>query len=252
MKKALIIGFGRFGQLLAKLLESDFDILVIEPEEKRRQQAIGQKYAILEMDQISQADYIFLAVPISQTEELIKSIASFVKPGQLVMDVCSVKVHPANLMKTHLSKCQLMATHPMFGPDSAKNGLPGLKIVLCPLNIDNNVLEFWKGFWQEKGLQAIITTPEQHDKEAVYSQAFTYTLAKMVNLMQIPNIEITTKSFEAIKMVATYSANDSPQLFHDMLFYNPYFSQMKDKLGQVMKEVSGILDEIWKSQKQSN
>ena len=248
MKKALIIGFGRFGQLLARILESEFEILVMEHDDSLRPLIAARKYKLVGKEQIPEADCIFLAVPISKTEEVIRSISGFVKENQLVMDVCSVKVHPANLMRKYLTGCQLLATHPMFGPDSAKDGLKGLKIVLCPLRVVDDLVEYWKNFWQKRSVEVIVTTPEEHDREAVYSQAFTYTLAKMVNLMEIPEIKITPKSFEAIKTVAEYSANDSLQLFHDMLFYNPYFKDMKAKLEKVMGQTSIILKDIEKEQ----
>jgi prephenate dehydrogenase len=244
MQKAVIIGFGRFGQLLAKILAAEFDISVIEVNSELKKLASELNYKVTNKEQIADVDLVCLAVPISQTEEVIKSISSYVKVGQLVMDMCSVKVYPSEWMKKYLPNCNLLATHPMFGPDSAKDGLNGLKLVLCPLKVDETTVNYWSEFWKSKGVEVIITTPDEHDQEAIYSQAFTYTIAKMINLMQIPPIKITTKSFESIKKVADFSANDSDQLFHDMLFYNPYFKNMIEKLENVISETSKILDKI--------
>lgn len=69
--------------------------------------------------------------------------------------------------------------------------------------------------------------------------------------MQIPPIKITTKSFDSIKKVADFSANDSDQLFHDMLFYNPYFKEMKNKLENVISATSEILNKISSEQSEA-
>lgn len=122
LKKLTVIGFGRFGQLFAGLARSHYTISVIEPDATRRSTASALGYEILDVSQAIDADIIVLAVPISSLESVVKLIAPLTKPHQLVMDVCSVKVHPARVMQTYLSHCQLIATHPMFGPDSAARG----------------------------------------------------------------------------------------------------------------------------------
>lgn len=239
-----IVGFGRFGQLFADLAKSDFEISILEVDSNLNDQAQTSGYKTVSLNEVKDADIICLAVPISKIEETIKSVMPLVKMNQLVMDVCSVKVYPSKLMKKYLDGCQTLATHPLFGPDSAKGGLTGLKIALCPLNISKVNLDFWKYFWESRGVDVIITTPEKHDKESIYSQGFTYTIARVINNMHIPNLTFTTKSYEAIKRVADLSANDTEQLFHDMLYYNPFFKDMKKKFEKAIIETSKKIDSI--------
>lgn len=240
----LIIGYGRFGQLLADICKPDFEISILEVDSSYQKEARTKGYNIVSLDQVQKANVICLSVPISKIEEAIKSIKPFVKADQLVMDVCSVKVYPAGLMKKHLSVCQTLATHPLFGPDSAKGGLNGLKLVLCPLNVSLENTNFWKDYWISKGVDVIISTPEQHDEESIYTQGFTYTIARIINNMHIPSLLFTTKSYEAIKRVADLSANDSNQLFHDMLYYNPYFKAMKTRLEKAVLETNKTMNNI--------
>ncbi len=103
-------------------------------------------------------------------------------------------------------------------------------------------------FWTSKGVVAIETTPEAHDKDTVYSQAFTYTLAKLISGVEIPDIIFKTRNFNAIYEVATLAAKDSDQLFHDMLFYNPYFQEMRVKFEHSINKTNLILDEITRQQ----
>lgn len=48
----------------------------------------------------------------------------------LIVDVASVKEHPRNILLEHLpEECDVLATHPMFGPDSARDGWQGQRFV---------------------------------------------------------------------------------------------------------------------------
>ena len=121
-----IIGFSRFGQLLAKILKPYGEVFVCNRSDRSaKAKELGVEWTSLE--QVCQADWIFVAVAISATEEIIKKIASLLKKGSLVMDVCSVKVYPSQWLKKYIPRNnEIMATHPMFGPDSAANGTKDL------------------------------------------------------------------------------------------------------------------------------
>jgi prephenate dehydrogenase len=132
----------------------------------------------------------------------------------------------------------------MFGPDSAKQGLEGLQVAFCPLTIDAENMDTIKKFWENTGASVEITTPEKHDKDSVYSQAFTYSIAKIILETQLPEITFKTRSFTAITEVARLSSNDSEQLFHDMLYYNPYYPEMKRKLENAITSTLAAMQDI--------
>lgn len=244
MTKIAIIGFGRFGELLANLSKDTFDVHIIESDLARQSAAKNSGFKLLPFMSVAEADLIFLAVPISQFEDMVKKLAAFVDERHTVIDLCSVKVYPAQLMQKYLTNSTLLATHPMFGPDSAKNGLEGLQVAFCPLRIEANQMQIIKQFWESHGAVVTETTPEQHDKDSVYSQAFTYSLARIILNMRLPSVGFRTRSFAKLAEIAELSANDSEQLFHDMLFYNPYFSGMKEELEAAIKATEQKLVEI--------
>ncbi len=248
MKKLAIIGYGRFGELLAHILKDDFDVLITETNPAKQKAATNNGFVLIDLQKLSEADIIIPAVPISALESTLTQLAGHTKPGQTIMDVCSVKFFPAKLMQKLLPQCNLLATHPLFGPDSARDGLAGLKIALCPINSDDT-LDFWQNFWQTKGVQAIQTTPEKHDHDMIYSLGLTQTLARIFGGMSIPDLDLTTKSYDAVKQVADYSLSDTDQLYHDMLYYNPFFGQMKNKLVKSIKETTKNLELIGNQQK---
>lgn len=244
MKKLGIIGYGRFGELLAALARRDFTVHVVEQDEHKRDAAKAADHTLIAFDQLADMDVIVPAVPISAFESVLQQLAPLTHKDQLVMDVCSVKVYPAKLMLKYLKHCQILATHPLFGPDSAKTGLEGLPVALCPIRADKQNVELIADFWKNQAVEVIYTTPEEHDKDSVYSQAFTYSIARIILDMKLPTITFSTKSYNAITRIAELSARDTQQLFHDMLFYNPYFTDMRRELEAAIAETNATLDEI--------
>jgi prephenate dehydrogenase len=119
-----------------------------------------------------------------------------------------------------------------------------LRVAFCPLRIDKPSIDMLRAFWEKKGAEVIETTPERHDKDTVFSQALTYSIADIVQNMHIPELTFTTKSSNALQQIAEHSGNDSGQLFHDMLFYNPYFPEMKKQLEQAIGVTSHKLQDI--------
>jgi prephenate dehydrogenase len=225
-----IIGFGRFGQLLASILRSEFTVVVNDQKENHEAaERMGVEFVSLE--RACRAVNVFLCVPISALESVLTHARPHFLPGTLVMDTCSVKVYPADLMRRHLPEpTEVLATHPLFGPDSAKDGLSGLRIVFCPLRVSEPRLAFWRAFWQRRGVTVIEKTPEEHDRLAAYSQGITHFLGRVLGEMNLEPGEIMTRGFEDILGIIEQTNHDTWQLFHDLQYYNPYTRQMRDDL----------------------
>src|SRR5258705_9280009 len=120
MKKVTIIGYGRFGKTLHRLLKDDFDV------------TIYKRNGAVSLEKAYESDVIFYAVPISAFEETIESHKKYFKPNHVLIDVLSVKMHPATIFEKYLkdTTTQALLTHPMFGPDSSKDGFENLPIIL--------------------------------------------------------------------------------------------------------------------------
>ena len=96
-------------------------------------------------------DVIVLATSIVSFERSVENLSTHLKSyieksgtdrGPLIVDVLSVKEFPRNIMLNTLPKeCDIMCTHPMFGPDSGKNGWHGLNFVYERTRIDGVILQ---------------------------------------------------------------------------------------------------------------
>ncbi len=233
-----IIGFSRFGQLLAKILKPYAEVYVYNRSDKSQQtKELGVNWSDLE--KVCQCDWIFVAVAISSTEEMIKKIAPLVKKDSLVMDVCSVKVLPAKWLHAYLSQeVEIMATHPMFGPDSAKDATEGLQWILCPLRIKPETLNKVKEILNKLKVNIIETTPEDHDQQTAISLALVHFIGRGLEKFGFKDQSIKTLGFERLLKVNETVTHDSFQLFLDMQRFNPYTKKIRQKFMKALRSVN--------------
>ena len=216
-----LIGFGRFGQLSVKYLSRDFPVFVSSrsaPADAIR--SVGGEPASLE--EVCRKDIVIPTVPISTFEETIKTIAPLLRRNLLV-DACSVKEYPVEIMTRFVPEdTQILATHPMFGPDSAGESLAGQKIVLSQVRIQPDRYQQIRSYLQGLGLQVIETTPANHDRQIARSQVLTHFIGRGLSLFGAQAVEIDTEGYKRLLTILEIVGNDTSQLFSDLNKYNKY------------------------------
>ena len=217
-----IVGFGAFGQLAARHLGQHFDISAHDPAPGLAKVAQQLGVRLTSLRAVSQADVILIAAPVSLFEQVVGEIANACKPGVLIVDVGSVKVVPSEIMRRLLpDHVDIVATHPLFGPQSAASGVAGLKIAVCPIQGKRHtrLAAFLR---KALGLTVIMTTPEEHDKEAAVVQGLTHLIAKVLLRMGPLPTRMTTKSFELLSEAISMVQHDAPEVFEAIEKANPY------------------------------
>lgn len=232
-----IIGFGRFGQLTAKMLKASHEVKVFDKLDKSKQaKDIGVKLTTL--DNVCKQKFIILAVPISQINRVLEQIKNRITKGSIVMDTCSVKEYPVKLMQQILPKdVELIASHPMFGPDSAKYGLKGLQMIFSPLMVKKENFNKIKKIFRSLGLQIIEMTPEEHDKQSAVSLALVHFIGRSLEKMKIEPQSITSMGFERLLKVCETVTNDTWQLFEDMQNYNRFTKPLRKKFIKIAQDI---------------
>lgn len=241
-----IIGFGRLGQLISKYIAQDADVIVYEkfPGDSFDDdlKKIGAKKGTLE--DACKCPIVIPFVPISEFENTLNEMKSFLNKGTLVVDVCSVKIHPIQAMKKLLPKgVQILGTHPMFGPDSAKDSLFGCKIVLCPVEIEEKLYSDIKSYLNNHGLKIIESTADKHDEEISHSLLLTHFIGRTLMDLGTKELAIDTKGYRRLMKILKTVENDSWQLFVDMNKYNPYSEQTRTEFLESLTEVSKRIKE---------
>lgn len=237
-----IIGFGAFGQLIAKHLNQNFELLAYDPSPHLRENTSKLGVSFASLGQVAKCDVIVIASPVSSFESVVRSIAPICRPGAIIVDVGSVKVQPSEIMERFLPDyVSIVATHPLFGPQSARNGIRGLKIAVCPVRGHHHtqVAAFLR---KHLGLHVIMTTPDQHDRDAATVQGITHLIAKvLLNMGPLPS-RMTTKSFDLISEAISMVQHDAPEVFEAIENANPYAQEVRQRFFGLALELSSTLD----------
>ena len=233
MTRISIVGYGRFGRVLYKLLRDDFEITLYSADAIEKTTEIATATIARDVSEIYKNDVIFYAVPIEAFESVISSHKKYFDKRHTLIDVLSVKMHPAKVFQEHLggTGAKAMLTHPMFGPDSAKEGFDNLPIILNKGTSDEDIYSFWKKFFKSKNLHVVEMSPEEHDKMAANSQGLTHFLGRLLEMYPLQSSAIDTLGTKKLLEVKELTCNDTWQLFSNLQHYNPYTKEMRIKLG---------------------
>ena len=234
-KKLAILGFGAFGRFMARHLTPHFRVCAWNrtprPEEAR---ALGVE--LVSLEEAAGAEIVVLAVPVQNLREILGSVAPHLRPEALVLDVCSTKVRPVAWMRELLPEtCRIVATHPLLGPQSGRDGIAGLRVVLCPVRGPlASVREFLAG---TLALRVIETTPEEHDRQMAYVQALNHFIARALKRIGLPESELATPAYERLREMHTILAQDSLELFLTIERENPYAAGIREEFMAALCEL---------------
>lgn len=230
-----IIGFGRFGKLATKYLAEDQTVKVSTRSDKDTEiRELGAEPVSFE--EACKQEILILCVPISGFEDTVKKVVEHVAPETIVVDVCSVKQHPVTILQKYL-KNQILATHPIFGPDSAKDSLKGRKITLSNISVTEKSYQKIKQYLTEKELIVLEKTPQEHDREIATSLFLTHFIGRSLNAFGAKPLEIDTEGYKRLLSILETVENDTWQLFEDMHRYNPESEHIYKKFLAASHEV---------------
>ncbi|CUI67093.1 prephenate dehydrogenase [Cognatishimia activa] len=214
-----LFGFGGFGQLIADHLAPHVDLRIHDP--------YTSVFGGVSLIEAAEADVVILSVPVSEVRGICEDIGDFLKPGAMVVDVGSVKISPiADMVECLPDHVQIVGTHPLFGPQSAKAGIAGHNIALCPVRGSDwrMVRSFLSRVLK---LRVITCTPEEHDKEAAMVQGLTHLIAKVITEMGPLPTRMTTASFELLSQAIEMVKDDPPTVLQAIEASNPFAAQVR-------------------------
>ncbi len=244
-KTAGIIGFGRFGALLASIVGDDFKVTVFDESSQACQLAEAAGYTVGSAADALSCGVCFYCVPIRTFEHTIKAHKPFIdaSPDTVLIDMLSVKLHPKSIFEKHIdARHEVLLTHPMFGPDGvAASGLANQKIVVDRFRASEDTFQFWNDYFQRKGLQVVLMTADEHDRLAARSQALTHMIGRLFEACETEPTEIDALSTDRLHQLKTLVCKDNIEVFLGMQTLNPYCAEMHSKLGSALKKVMATI-----------
>lgn len=257
-----IVGFGTFGQFLAKrFVQAGHRVLATSRTPYFSEAAaIGAEY-FEDADDFCEEhpDVVILASSILSTEPVLRHLPlTRLKRSTLIVDVLSVKVFPKQLLLSRLPpELDILCTHPMFGPDSGKGSWEGLNFMYEAVRVGKDPrrqqrLELFLDFWRSQGCRMVEMTCEEHDRQAASTQFVTHTVGRMLGAMDLASTDINTKGYENLLQLVNNTKNDSFELYYGLFLYNTNATDELERLEKafdvVKKQLFGRLHDIARKQ----
>ena len=238
-----IIGFGRFSRLMIRYLSRDLPVTVYD-RQHRTEAISGLGGQAGSLARVCTRDIVVPAVPISAMKSTLERIAPLLGPNCIVADVCSVKVRPVKWMMELLPpQVAILATHPMFGPDSAADSLAGRKIVLCRQRIDAGQYDCIREYLQSRKLVVIETTPDEHDRQMAGSLALTHFIGRALAEYGATPLDIDTEGYNRLLYTLETVTHDTWELFVDMHRFNPHAREVRERFRMAVERIDAKLKE---------
>ncbi|KAD7480220.1 hypothetical protein E3N88_03356 [Mikania micrantha] len=239
------IGFGSFAQFLAKTMIKQGHL--IRATSRSDYSAHLGPHFFRDMDEFMglENDVILICTSILSLSEVVKSIPFHrLKKPTLFADVLSVKEHPRQILLQEVPEdSDLLCTHPMFGPESGKEGWKNLNFMYDRVRVrDEDLCSSFLRIFETEGCKMIEMSCEEHDKLAAQSQFVTHTIGRILSEMQITNTPIDTKGFEKLVQVKESTANDSLDLYIGLFIHNRFAKQQMKNLEGALQRVKGSLE----------
>jgi prephenate dehydrogenase len=233
--KTAIIGAGRMGVWFAKFCKENGEKVILSGRNKEKLAELGKELSVETanfLDAVKKADNVIICVSIDAFEEVVKKIGPSVREGQTIIDICSIKEQPVNIMHKYLGKALVLGTHPVFGP-----GSPSIKnkaYILTPTNAQEEAFAEKYRKWLEKvGARVFIMSPKKHDELMSIVLGFPHflglvacdTLLEQVNYSETKKVAGTT--YRMLFILAEATAMENPELFSSLQFSLPEMEKLE-------------------------
>ena len=230
--------FGRFLEMLARRFAPGASIRVYARKEKPD----GERFFSLE--ETCQSDVVIISVSIRAFAEMLARVLPLLKPGAILIDVNTVKEHPARLLREAGRGVRYVTSHPMFGPYSfEKQGasLNGLRLVIADHTLVASEMAHAIAWLKGLGLNVMEMTPEAHDRMLAETLFLTHYIAQAVARGGFVRTDIDTLSFGFL-MDAVESVKSDTELFRDVFAFNPYCEEIINRFEKAEWEVHALLE----------
>lgn len=219
--RTAVLGAGKMGVWYARYCKAKGDTVVLAARNSQQLAKLGYELGVETADfltAVKGADRVIICVSISSLEEIVKKIAPSTHKGQPVMDICSIKQYPVDVMHRYLEDALVLGTHPVFGPGS--NGVAHKAYVLTPTNKEEELYakEFKK--WLEKEeAHVFIMTPKKHDELMSIVLGFPHFLGLVAceTLLEQPSFieskKLAGTTYRMLFTLAEATAQETPDLY---------------------------------------
>ena len=240
MRRLGIVGYGDFMHFWTPYLKPFFDEVLVYSRRDVSVDAerVGAKQA--DFEEVCSCEFVCNAVVVQYFEETMQKIVPYLQEGACVFDVCSVKEIPIEIMEKYVPKsCEIIGTHPLFGPNSGRDGIEGLNILLTNVRAREETFHFFDEMFFEMKLNILYNSAKEHDEDMAYVQALSHFIAQGIREFGHlkKNTLITTKAYESLLHIEDNLSRDSWLLFESIENYNRHAEGIRGNFMNALNRV---------------
>ena len=231
-----ILGAGKMGVWFAKFFQQEGYSVVIADRKKEKLAKLKSELGVETADfteTVKSADRILISVSIDAFEDVVKKIAPHVREGQVVMDICSIKTSPINIMHQHIRQGLVLGTHPVFGPGS--RSVKHKTFILTPTNAgEERFAEEFREWLEAKEAHVFVMSPEKHDElmSVVLGLPHFLGLVACDTLLEQPDFAETKRvagtTYRMLFTLAEATALETPDLYASLQTNLPELEKLED------------------------
>ena len=246
-----IVGFGNFGQFLAKrFIKNGHDVIATSRSDYGSIAAELNVGYYRDPDDFCEMhpDVVIFCTSILSTEATINAFPmQRLRRNTLVADVLSVKQFPKQLFLQRMPEnFDILCLHPMFGPDSGKGSWKDLPLVYDKVRVGEEKsrrerVERLLSVFEDEGCRMVEMSCEEHDIQAASSQFITHTVGRMLGTMELGETTINTKGYESLLSLVNNTYNDSFDLYYGLFMYNKNATAELSRLELAFSQVKAQL-----------
>lgn len=245
------------GCWFAKLFRDEGHSVVLASRNHEKLVKVGRRLNVETssfLGAIKGADRILICVSIDAFEEVVKIISSGIQKKQIVMDICSIKEYPVDILHKYLPDNLILGTHPVFGPGST--GLKNKTFILTPTNQAEKkfALEF-KKWLENRRVRVFILAPEKHDALMSVVLGLPHFIGLvacdvLLELDEYPETKnVAGTTFRMLFTLAEVAALEEPELFNSLQLNLPdtlnietqFVNKANEWLGLIKKKDSNAI-----------
>ena len=229
----------------------------------RRASSLRKAMAVDAVDEVTRdiakgvagADLIVLCSPIGRFEPLLRGMAEALKPGAIVTDVGSTKVHVVRIAQRLLPKhVHFVGSHPIAG--SEKTGVAfaradlferALCLVTPTKHTNKAAVQTVRAFWKSLGAHVQSISPADHDRLLARVSHLPHVVATALVHLSLKNdaIDLAGPGFAD----TTRTASGDPAMWTDILATNR--KAMVRNIDQLITELTRLRNRLERDQLQA-
>lgn len=250
MRVAIIGGSGKMGRWFANFLVKDGKEVVITGRNEKKlleaREQLGIEATTSLASAVEGADVVLLSVPIENFEEVVKQLQPHLNPGQIVIDITSIKVSPVEIMHQYLKTGVVLGIHPVFGPGA--KGIRNQNFVLTPTNEKETALaEKIKQYLETRGAHASLMTPHEHDEMMTVILGLSHFIAiasadTLLSLNRLKEMKaIGGPTYQVLLILAESVITEDPELYASLQMNLPNITEIEELFQRSSKTWANIV-----------